>query len=693
MKKIVIPILGSLMLIAIGEEPQLQALRLEDDAIQPIFAGWSSALILPGSEPGRCNLLQIGRYPDLGQPIVEWTLSDQTVPLDENLLRPNYPHTEGFTQLPLFERKQIPSIELPGGQYVQVPREDGLFDLINTASRKYLINTGTPGHPEFSTEKSIPITDPDTERVKMLLRKAKKTVYDINSDGNPDLLFMPLQSHFPYWPGSGESETSAWSGNPNPDMGSSTDYRVVGNCKGYDIVGTWLGRRSIQRVFWAAGSRDTDGNLQFGTIKPVYYGNSDVQVQWKTWSNDAKIAGMHYDGKPYILMFADTFRVVALPILPSDDGELRCDKARPLLESGLELSSLFRAGYVGQFDFDRDGKNEIILGAGSFGGFAVLKGSNGVGSFREAGRLYGKGGYVETDAMACITRIDWDGDGFEDIVNGDASGVVSVFPGTADPLVYKAARFIESDGNWLRHWNDGEPNLQGPKEDGWNYIKPVVADWNNDGHLDLICNDNTARLFFYEGTADPFVMKKRKLFTLNGNTLPIAWRSKCAVTPDGKLLFMDVDGDIATATPAQPGGTDIKQVVKLRTANGGPMNYCGPAGLFGRNNHAVCDWDQDGIWDLLIGVHGGLLDYVEPGMQKRFKNNAQSFFLRNSGTNAKPVFEQPVHIHPKDKPYFELGKHIFSVWPTHLDGDKHWDLLGGNEKGMTYYWFDEQLNK
>ena len=38
----------------------------------------------------------------------------------------------------------------------------------------------------------------------------------------------------------------------------------------------------------------------------------------------------------------------------------------------------------------------------------------------------------------------------------------------------------------------GEQNLQGPQEKGWGYTQPELFDWDADGTLDLIGNDNTA---------------------------------------------------------------------------------------------------------------------------------------------------------------------------------------------------------
>ena len=644
-------------------------------------------------------LIQSGRDSHAHPDHAAWRLTPQRVPAETLVAAENYPGDPSYSSLPLFEQVDV-AFPAGAGRCVPVARADGRFDLITCGPLRYLPNIGDVGKPKFGPAKPI-LVDGKPKPAHAILRKASLTAHDVNGDDVPDLLFLPRNSHIPYWPG-GERETNAWSGRPNDNLGPSHDYETIGNSRGYDIVGNWLGQMTTHALHWCRGSRDADGELSFGEIRPVYYGDEDYQVQWRTWENQAKVAAMDHDGKTYVLLFGNQNEVVALPVRDgrADAATLRCDRATPLLAGGLGLNSLHRTGYVGQHDFDGDGRNEIVLGSGSFGSYAILAG-DGVGRFEEVGRLYGRGGPLDLDAMSCATRIDWDRDGRPDLVNGDASGVVSVFPGTDDPLVYGGCRFIRVGDDWLRHWNDGVGNLQGPKEDAWNYAKPTVADWNGDGHLDLIVNDNTARLFLYEGTEDPYRMKPRRRFTIGGRMLPVAWRAKFDVLepsdgyhPDGKpsLIYMDADGDIAIAVPETVGGTAIAEATKLRNVDGDTMRFCGISGLFGRNSHVVCDWDRDGDWDLLVGIHAALTPNVRKDLPKLTGNNAQPFFVENVGDSRSPVFAEPVRLRPADAGHFRHGKHCFSMWPTDLDGDDRWDLIAGGEDGSVRAWYDDELD-
>ena len=699
--------IGTMPVLAEAPDPSGRMLRVADDSLQPLTAGWSSATLVPWRGPDSCWLIQTGRSSAEGHDhaAFEWTseLTDaSSFPTASDDIE-----DASYSSFPVF-RSADANLPRGVGRFVPVPGVGGRFDLIATSSFRYFENVGEVGDPKFAAPVPI-LIDGERPSAHPILRKSSATAHNVNGDDVPDLLFLPRSPHYPYWPG-GERETNAWSNRPNDNLGPSHDYETIGNSRGYDIVGNWLGQMTTHSLHWCRGSRDADWRLSFGEIRPVYYGDDDYQVQWRTWENQAKVGAMDDGGRTYILMFGNQNEVVALPVRTDghgggggggggDPATLRCDRATPLLEGGLGLNSLHRTGYVGRHDFDGDGRDEIVLGSGSFGGYAILAGE-GVGRFREVGRLYGRGGPAELDAMACVTRIDWDGDGWPDLINGDASGNIVVFPGTEDPLVYLGCRFLRAGDEWLRHWNDGVGNLQGPKENAWNYIKPTVADWNGDGRLDLIVNDNTARLFYYEGTEDPYRMKPRRRFTINGRMLPVAWRAKFDVLEpsddyrdDGKpsLLYMDADGDIAVGIPESVGDTEIAATIKLRNVDGDAMRFCGISGLFGRNNHVVCDWDRDGDWDLLVGVHAALLRNIDEGLPKTIGKNAQPFFVENVGISREPVFDHPVPIRPTAADRFRNGKHCFSMWPTDLDGDDRWDLIVGNEEGSIRAWYDDEI--
>jgi len=78
----------------------------------------------------------------------------------------------------------------------------------------------------------------------------------------------------------------------------------------------------------------------------------------------------------------------------------------------------------------------------------------------------------------CI--VDWDGDGVPDLITGDASGLVMFYKGTRTPNGLRFASGVELVGPHTFPNPDDRPMQR---------AKVAVADWNNDGKLDLIVGD------------------------------------------------------------------------------------------------------------------------------------------------------------------------------------------------------------
>ncbi len=86
--------------------------------------------------------------------------------------------------------------------------------------------------------------------------------------------------------------------------------------------------------------------------------------------------------------------------------------------------------------------------------------------------------YVLREAGPCVA--DWDGDGYLDLIVGDEEGTVTLFRNTATQGLPQLAtgKTLVAKGN-PKNPNDG-PGIR---------AKVCVADWNEDGHLDLLLGD------------------------------------------------------------------------------------------------------------------------------------------------------------------------------------------------------------
>ncbi|MCI0515496.1 VCBS repeat-containing protein, partial [candidate division KSB1 bacterium] len=150
---------------------------------------------------------------------------------------------------------------------------------------------------------------------------------------------------------------------------------------------------------------------------------------------------------------------------------------------------------------------------------------------------------------------------------------------------------------------------------------PQIADWNEDGKLDLLVGDTNGRitLFTNTGTNTNPVLTKTGFLQASGRDLTVGTRATPVVVDwnnDGRkdLLSGSASGYVylflntgTNAAPVFGAATTIK-------ANGVTIMHR-EAGV------EVCDLNRDGKKDLLVGDYWGYI-----------------YFYQNNGTDANPVF-------------------------------------------------------
>ena len=448
--------------------------------------------------------------------------------------------------------------------------------------------------------------------------------------------------------------------------------------------------------------------MTFGPRQPVYLGRDDYPVQWRNFSQRMVPAMIERNGTRHVLLFSAVTEALALPVLAgTPEGSLHVGAAEDLLAGEADSRDIIIPFVVGVQDLDGDGSDEIVVGSGS-AGRAVVLGGDSVGAFRRLGVLENVGGVLGAATLAIPAVGDWDGDGTPDLVTGDGAGYYLLFPGTDDPMVFGGARVLKDEsGNDRRYV--GEQNLQGPQEKGWGYTQPELFDWDGDGTLELIGNDNTAtfRLLKRTDPKDPAATSEA-VFTRTGSDakLPVSWRHRPAalagehgVAGDDRpvLLYLNAEQNLVAGVPTETGSTVIEREIPMNYQDGNPVRTSGSAGMAGRTAFAVTDMDDDGVLGCAFGAVGKNVQVYNPDAMDQATTeglrSSSAFWIRNAGTAAEPVFEPARRITWADGGVTRVETHGFAVAPRDVDGDGRWDLLYmGDGPGFVYGIRRDELN-
>lgn len=654
-------------------------LQVESNALHDLQDQLSvDAAVIPWQNPNSCDILFSGPGKTFGRRRAVFYAQP-----------PDKGQSADMKNMPVYDSGRTIS-DLIGFAFQYIPQKDGLFDLAGNGLKPvftqgdliYYKNIGKPGSPKFAKPRALQL---DGKPLKEVFDKSISAWYidDFTSDGIPDIVMAAHSKSDPnkYWPDS----MSMWNGVATPNSGPGC---------GYDIEGNWLGSETTNILYWAKGFYTKSGKLQFKELKKVFYRIPDFAVQWKSYFHWSALGSIDLNNKKYLLYAGNIDRIYAMEVFLKGE-DLYCEQSVNLLKDGKDLYADFYPSKIFTKDMDKDGSSEILLD-GNVGKVVVLKGKQ-IGQFAEVGCLQMLGGDLCVNALATPTRVDWNHDGFDDLIVGDSGGWLTFWPGTKDPLVYGSPTYMKSGGKTIFQQAGMTGSIQGPSEKRWGYIYPTAGDWDEDGQDEVITNNINSEIFLFEPenkNSVDFALPKQ--FTKDGKPLPAAWRVKVGIIPSAVkcldaetpcLLYLDWDGDLVLGMPKKTGDTEIVRVEKLKYDTGNNIRLCGPEGHWGRTKLAVADWDNDGDWDVLFGQNGSPMKYF-----LGIKIRSTVFFMENIGTSSKPVFKKPVFITTADGAIIDCGGHNASVCPTDLDKDGKLDLLIGVENGKIIALYRKELS-
>jgi hypothetical protein len=238
--------------------------------------------------------------------------------------------------------------------------------------------------------------------------------------------------------------------------------------------------------------------------------------------------------------------------------------------------------FDGMADWDRDGKEDLIVLQFSSGDLYLYPGANSRDPSTAAPVKIGNG-WLKITVFGIS---DWDGDGHQDIIaRKDDTGDLYLYPGQS-----------------VRGYSQTQPIKIGNGWNGWSAIG--VADWDGDGHQDIVTREKaTGDLYLYPGESVRGYSQAQPVKIGNGWN---PWTALGIADWDGDgnqdiIVRQDATGDLFLYPGESVRGYSQAQPVKIGN------------GWNGWTPYGVGDWDGDGKPDILVKEAKTADLYLYPG--------------------------------------------------------------------------------
>ena len=259
--------------------------------------------------------------------------------------------------------------------------------------------------------------------------------------------------------------------------------------------------------------------------------------------------------------------------------------------------------------------------------------------------------------------MDWNGDGYPDLIVGDRYGTVNYFRRLASGELTEELD-IKANGTTI---------------DVGNNSAPVIVDWNEDGLLDLIlgCESGAIRLYLNSGTASNPVLTTYS--SINNGGSPISHYRCCPqvydLNGDGKkdLLCGENVGRIYYYENIGTNESPVFDGYEFIYSDGSIIDNSSGMRLW------VNDWNEDGMPDLLTSDYNGwVYVYIAypvgiGGETGGAPHDASSIFLCGNPTNG--LFSLEVNLTAMSNVEIEVfsldGRLVESVFDGTLNTGQH----------------------
>ncbi|MSU50720.1 MAG: VCBS repeat-containing protein [Opitutus sp.] len=260
---------------------------------------------------------------------------------------------------------------------------------------------------------------------------------------------------------------------------------------------------------------------------------------------------------------------------------------------------------------------------------------------------------VKFGALATPYAVDWDGDGDEDLICGNSAGYVAFIENLGGtPTRWAPPRYLSAGGKLIREQAGPNGSIQGPAEAKWGYSILSVADWDGDGLPDIMTNGIWGKIMWYKNIGT------RKAPRL------AAGKPVELTLPPGE------------PTPALAGNWWKPQGRELSTQ--------------WRTTPQMIDWNGDGLTDLVMSDPEGYLALYE---RKRGPDGAlallpaQRVFWSEGASvfdsNGKPQNQESGLLRLSDGIYGRRGRRTFCT--VDWDGDGKVDILMNSNPNVNFF--------
>ena len=350
-------------------------------------------------------------------------------------------------------------------------------------------------------------------------------------------------------------------------------------------------------------------------------------------------------------------------------------------------------------DWNSDGWEDLVFGSedGFFYVSLNLKRESPTPSFKNPYRIHSKTPPVDLGVAACPWWVDIDSDGTKDLLVGNAAGQLIVLKNQTshhDPA-FDLGVPISVEGQPFRLQAGYNGSVQGPAEATWGYVAPSSYDVDQDGDYDIIYSSITGyhQVLLNIGSAVAPIWSQPESILVNRNPLRTVWRTRPIMT--------DWNHD------------KLPDYLCLND-QGFIGHYLGDSR---QNWNSFSEWVQ---WEFHNGEPidpGGtngmegrakfcLSDWDQDGRldllvglkggtkwTKEFERSDLTYivFLRNIAEAPTPRFDSPRPILLKNGAPIELGDHTGCPITVALYGDTQEGLLIGCENGRLYYFSRDKL--